>query len=127
MSYTVKFDVPKQIVRVTASGTESMNIAMESMRALHNNPEFRPGYGILCDLRKQTFVPDMVEASGIGTLMAGFFYGHKLAFVISDPSHAMAQEIVIAAARAEGKARIFGNAAGAERWLLGLAELKEQG
>jgi len=118
MTYTITIDAQNRLARVTADGSEDMVAALESMRSLREDPAFRPGYGVLCDLRKQTFVPDAMQSSGLGTLMSGFFYGHRLAFVIADPAHAVAQHMVIAAARSEVVARVFGDLREAESWLL---------
>ena len=118
MTYTIIIDARNKLARVTADGTEDMTAALVSMRSLREDPAFRPGYGILCDLRQQTFVPDAMQASGLGTLMSGYFHGHRLAFVIADPAHAMAQHMVIAAASSEVIARVFGDPREAESWLL---------
>jgi hypothetical protein len=118
MTYTIIIDAPNRLARVTADGTEHMEAALESMRSLRRDPAFRPGYGVLCDLRRQSFVPDAMQASGLGTLMGGFFYGHRLAFVIADAAHVMAQHMVIAAASSEVMARVFGDPREAESWLL---------
>ena len=118
MSYTLQFDSAKKLVRVTAEGPESMLSAMESMLSLREHSEFARGYGILCDLRQQTFVPDAAQASGLGTLMAGLFYGHKLAFVINDPAHVVGQQMVIAAANSEVSASVFDDPNSAEAWLV---------
>lgn len=118
MSYTMIFDREHKLVRVIAEGSEDMTVALEAMRGLRTDPRFLSDYRILCDFRKQTFVANESELTGLGSVLRSFFAGHRIAFVRSDSRGHDAQQYVIAMAGQKVDARIFSDHMEAENWLM---------
>ena len=117
MTYIIRFEPERKLVRVTAEGTEDMTAALDAMRELHANPRFKEDFRVLCDLREQRFIPTATEAYGLGTLLEGFFSGQRFAFVIADAKHAMVQQQVLATAHAGADAKVFSDIEPAISWL----------
>ena len=119
MAYDITFDPQRKLVRVTATGSETMEVVLNAIRDLRNDPRFRRDYGILCDFRKQTLVGSPAELYRIGLVVKSFFVGQKLAFVRPDPRGQDAQREVIATAEPNVDAMVFSELEKAEKWLTG--------
>ncbi len=118
MAYTITFVAERKLAEVAADGSEDFTVALDAMRDLRTDQRFQPDYGILCDLRRQTFVANPIELAGLSLILQKFFAGQRLAFVRADAQGYHAQRQVIAMAGAKVNAMVFRDRVEAENWLL---------
>ena len=120
MAYEITFDPQRKLVRVTATGSENMTVALNAIRDLRNDPRFQRDYGILCDFRGQTFAAtSATDLFSLGLVLKSFFIGQKLAFVRPDSRGQDLQREVNATAEPNVDAMIFSDPERAEKWLMG--------
>ena len=113
----------QKLVSVSVAGSMTVQRFLKIMRALFADPEFRPGMGILCDLRD-------VRSKGIDARSLDTFYGFcaatskdrgdsRMALVVkSDLGYGLSRAAQARGDLSDFKIGVFRDLSEAEAWLL---------
>jgi hypothetical protein len=110
----------EQLVRVQTVDHVDAQMCAKAIEDLANDPEFRPTYKILADLRQLEFSPSTSELQTLVALLCelGDIYLGPIALVVEGPFYMGLGKMVSATARLSGLSMAaFDEAAAAEQWL----------
>jgi hypothetical protein len=85
MSYTWTIDARRGRATVVGTGAPTMSETEAAVLHLARDPGFRPGYGVLLDVRDMSYIPSWADAQAYQRLFAGLraTYTGGLALVVS--------------------------------------------
>ena len=81
--FTYKISEAEKICYVTAEGRITLRDCVDLMEESINNPQTRPGYRVLVDLRKMKYDPELHEIGNLTTYVTAKkeYFTAKIAFV----------------------------------------------
>jgi len=71
MSYTWTIDAHRGRVTVVGTGAPAITATEAAVLHLARDPAFRPGYGVLLDVREMSYIPSWADAQAYQRLFAG--------------------------------------------------------
>jgi hypothetical protein len=119
MPYTFSFDPVSRVAWVFGSGPMDLAEALSAPQRLFAHADYRPGFGVLVDLREMEYEPAAGDVMAVARNLVKLrpLFQHRLAVVVRR-SHSVAAELVAAIATASGfPLRIFASVEEARRWV----------
>ena len=119
-NFNYSIDPERKIAIVIPTAIPDFPSSLDTIQAVASDPAFGSDFGVLCDFREIQYTPAISELTDVGRFLAmpGIFKGHKIAMVVSSPTHRALANILAAVANAWGThISVFTHIAEAEAWL----------